>query len=195
MGLQGAKGLQKKVESFKDIGKKVGWAAESRLERKVVPKMRSKIVSNDSVASTELFRSFRVTRARMDFGHQSVRLQNHAPHAAYVEFGTGGMYQGVSQTISVEPKFFPAPPMSPGLVHGIKKWMYMKPSFAGARPGLEFAIAGAIAFGGTDRFGAPRPPGTPASPFFFNTWFEEEPGFKKSMQRAFKRNVKKEFGV
>lgn len=191
--IKGLRELERSIESFKDVGDRVAGVAAIRLRRQVVPKMQRRIINQDAVASTELFRSFRVTKAPGDFGDEIVRLQNFAPHAPYVEFGTGG-FKGPGYTEENLIRNFSSPPMSPGLVAGIRRWMYVKPGFTDPRPGLEHAIAAAIAFGGTDRFGRPRPPGTPAQPFFFNTWFEEELKFKRAMRGTFKRKVTTDFG-
>lgn len=189
--IKGLKDLQKKVERFKDVGGSVAHSAQFRLERRVVPAMQRKIIDQDAVASTELFRSFTVNKSPGDFGDQFVRLSNFAPHAEYVEFGTGGFHRPNPYTHP-----FAAPPMSPHLVAEIRKWVVMKPTFV-FRENMTVestaqAIATVIAFGDME---AGRPPGTPAQPFFFNTWFEEEMNFRRVMRGSFSRKVKKEFGV
>lgn len=186
------KELERDLNKFKDTaGRSMATSARVRLERRVLPEMKSKIVQKDAVASTELFRSFRISTGVLGGDDYVVRLTNFAPHAPYVEFGTGGYSRAAGRIrYGID---FDSPPYSPGLIHGIRTWMYAKPSFTDARPGLEFAIAGAIAFGGTDRFGRSRPPGTPASPFFFNTWFEQSHDFRRAMDNAFGRKVERTF--
>lgn len=182
--------LKRKLKGLKDTDRHLAGVAGARLSRTVVPKMQRKIINNDAVASTELFRSFRVTGpTRQDFGRLSVRLTNYAPHAPYVEFGTGG-FEGPSYPSHLT-RNFAAPPLSPHLIAEIRAWIYIKPTFV-IRENMTVestaqAIAIAIAFGGDT-----RPAGTPAQPFFFNAWFEEELKFRKSMRRTFKRKIKRE---
>jgi len=182
--------LRRKLDGLKDTDRHLAGVAGSRMTRTVVPKMQRKIINNDAVASTELFRSFVVRGpTAQDFGRWSVRLTNYAPHAPYVEFGTGG-FEGPSYPSHLT-RNFAAPPMSPHLVQEIRAWIYMKPTFV-VRENMTVgstaqAIATAIAFGSDT-----RPAGTPAQPFFFNAWFEEELMFIKSMRRTFKRKIGRE---
>lgn len=188
--IKGLKELERDIEKFKErASRSMASSVERDLERKVEPEMKRKIVEHDAVASTELYRSFTIQTTRMEKGDYAVHLTNYAPHSELVEFGTGGFHRPNRYT-----KRFAAPPLSPHLVAEIKKWAIIKPTFSprGSYDSAAQDIAHAIAFGSKKRN---RPPGTPAQPFFFNTWFEKERRFKRSMDRSFKNQVKIRFGL
>lgn len=190
--IKGLRDLEKSVEKFKRTASgSVAGSAERQLRRRVMPAMQRKIIDSDAVASTELFHSFTVeTFGGGMAGDRFIHLRNYAPHAPYVEFGTGGFHRPNPYT-----RAFTAPPMSPHLVAEIRQWIYVKPTFV-LRENMTpestaQAIATAIAFGAPE---IGRPPGTPAQPFFFNTWFEHELRVRKRLRRTFSRKVQREFG-
>lgn len=140
---------------------------------------KREVISNDAVASTELFRSFAVEETDGTF-----RLFNFAPHAALVEFGTGAFFQPNPYTKGR----FDAPDFSPHLVREIQAWIMMKPSFvlSGSIGAAARNIALAIAEGTEN-----RPPGTPAQPFMRPAMFRVFGIGSNRATRRMKKSVKK----
>lgn len=144
---------------------------------------KRKVYEHDAVASTELFRSFLVTEEPHGDGTVH-RLANVAPHAIFVEFGTGDKWQPNPYT-----RHFKAPPMSPHLVGEIKGWLIMKPTLT-PYGGID-AAAVAIALGISGNLPG-KPSGTPAQPFMRPAWFKVgEFRAKRRMRRAVKTAIRR----
>jgi HK97 gp10 family phage protein len=113
-----------------------------------------------------------------------------APHAPFVEFGTGSRTEQTSgkapsSGIIYEPASYPAdfpyksPSMSPGMVANIISWVETKPIAPGSDISdeeLGFRIASAIANKGTY-----------AHPFMRPAWFHNELRVRQSAQNALRK--------
>lgn len=153
-----------------------------RSAKKTVFLMKEEIVSNNAVATTELFHSFSTfLKDNLRGGRHSfsVSIQNRADHSEYVEFGTGAFHNGRADVPS-----FTSPSFSGHLVGQIQLWLLEKPALRSpVTAGSAFAIAHAIANGSGS-----HPPGTPAQPFFVNTWRNEGRHIFVGRMRAAVRN-------
>lgn len=183
MTLRGFKSLRRKVERTKRNLETRPDAEAQDILRDVRRAAKRQIYRHDAVASTELFRSFALTAEPHGNG-TTHRLANTAPHALYVEFGTGQQWQPNPYTDR-----FSAPPMSPHLVREIKTWIIQKPTFTpyngvdAAAVGIALAISGNL---------PDHPSGTPAQPYMRPAWFREgEKRATRRMKKAVKRSVRR----
>lgn len=144
---------------------------------------KRRIYRQDAVASTELFRSFALT-ATPHGGGTLHRLENTAPHAVFVEFGTGDQWQPNPYTDR-----YSAPPMSPHLVREIKTWIITKPTFTPYNGVDAAAVAISLAISGNL---PDQPSGTPAQPYMRPAWFREgSTRAKRRMRKSVKKAVRR----
>lgn len=119
MTLQGFDSLKRKTRRMRRKLDKDPKQTVRRDLNKMEHQMKANVVEMDAVASTELFRSFRVLRTVAP-GENATRfkLTNNAPYAAFVEHGTGPKGDGS----------YPAPAYGPRLIAGLKEWAIAKPT-------------------------------------------------------------------
>lgn len=176
----------------KDLQEEPNKAAADGLED-TEQSAKRRLVQNDAIASTSVYRGFRRTR-RSDVivdGKPATRhkLTNTSPHAEYLEFGTGG-YFGTKPTfdLGLPSQRFEAPSFSVQLVAAIRRWMVLKPGFVIEGDGYDTAAS--IAY--TIAFGAPRDPsdvdhplpGTPPQPFMGPAWYINKLPTKGAIRKA-----------
>lgn len=153
MGLTGMNDLVKKVERLEsNLHDDVTDAVEEDAEYTATA-AKGIVVHENTVWSTNLYRSIGVKRTDMS-RINSVKIHANVPYAAYVEFGTGARGQS-----SVSPRFqFEAPPFSRDLFKNIQAWVMQKPAFYGTRSEeVAYKIAQAIAEKGTNPHPFMRP--------------------------------------
>lgn len=165
MGVKGLKSVQKKLERVKEeLPRKVNDAVDDGLadtERRA----KRRIVRQDAVHTTTLYRSFRTKT--VPIGHVGTRhtLTNTATHSGYVEWGTGD-YFGTTQFLAQPTQRFDAPQMSTRLVNQLKYWVSSKPSLQPDGPREGFAVYLAKRISGLTK----KPSGTPPQPFMRPAW-------------------------
>lgn len=175
--VNGLRSLEKKLEGMKDdIEDEVDDAVERSLDATEREAKRN-LVEQDAVASTATYRGFQQRKTTVGAnGRRGFRrtLTNVAPHAKFVERGTG------------DKGFYRAPSMSTSLVNAIRVWINQKPSFRRlGRPDDEaaFWIARSIAGEGDG------PSGTAPQPFMRPAWQRGERVLKHNVQVAVTRAV------
>lgn len=182
MGVQGLQSLKKDLRNFRRrLNNEPKDAAVDGLER-VERSAKGNLIQNDSVASTSLWRSFEIAESQQG-DIWSAELINYAPHAKYVEFGTGDKFRPNPHT---QP--FPAPSMSPHLVSEIKKWMIVKPSFVPYNDINEAAIRISMVISGN---ADGKRSGTPAQPFFLPAWRTHRREVRESIEASVSRAVRR----
>lgn len=150
MGLQGSRSLRRRVASMqRDLDRKPDRTI-SREASRTVNDMKRRVVEQDAVASTELYRGI---------GYRSIGdtyvIHSSAGHSGFVEFGTG-----------VYSSRYDAPDFSPQLVAALVDWSVIKPSLLVDDP-VSFGYAVARHVAGVAEGSVP---GTEPQPFFFETW-------------------------
>lgn len=191
MKVTGVKSVQRSLQKLADeLDDEVNDAVSDSLastERRA----KRKIISNDTVETGELYRSF--VRYSVSSGPYSTRhtLNNVDPKARLVEWGTGGYFgEGVSHGFSVPSDGpYDSPTFSIRLIRSILGWIIKKPGFrtAGGPPREAApAIAKAIADGSES-----RPPGTPAQPFMRPSWAVEKPALSLNLMLAVHKAVRR----
>lgn len=190
----GFKSVQRKLEKLADnLDDEVNDAVSDSLSS-TERRAKRKIVSNDTIETGELYRSF--VRYSVSSGPYSTRhtLNNVDPKARLIEWGTGGYFgEGVSHGFSVPSDGpYKSPSFSLRLIRSILGWIITKPGFRAPRdqagPPREAApaIAKAIADGSDS-----RPPGTPPQPFMRPAWAVEKPTLKLNLQLAVRNAIRK----
>lgn len=176
-GLQGLEGLERRVKKMKrDLQIKTDKAAREGLAH-VEHAAKANVVENDSVASTELFRSFKVRHVPR-YGSSRWVFENTADHAAFVEFGTGPRHR-----VNPYTRKFKAPPFTAKLVSEIRQWALVKPSLRGQITDLDvfaWRTARRIAGRSEGRLG-----GTDPEPFFVPAWQQQGWRVRMKIRQAF----------
>jgi hypothetical protein len=173
MGLRGMQSLRRKVRRGEQrLDDKVNNAIEREAGR-TVAQMKGRVVENNTVHTTELFRKIGYTQ--LETG--TTVIYSRAPHSAYVEFGTGAKQRpraGIPQ--------FPAPDYSGELVGALINWVQTKPYFEGDRSNpYQTANRIALSISGVADNSAG---GTDPHPFFLPVWFEKEDDFRRAVKFA-----------
>lgn len=180
------RGLQSLQKDLRDLGRNLerypNEAARDGLAE-VERSAKGRIMQNDAVASTALWRSFVQTETVVDVGVHRHRLANVAPHAKFVEFGTGDKFRPNPYTTP-----YRAPTMSPVLVREIKKWMVVKPSFTPYNDLNEAAIRVSLVISGNVEG---KPSGTPAQPFFLPAWRFNRRNIRREIKNGAKKAVRR----
>lgn len=180
MTVNGLSSITRTVENLKDnLEDEVNDAVDDTLDA-TERRAKFRIVSQDAVATTDLYRGFRQVRHPIQHPRGNgtrFRLMNTEPHAKFVEWGTGGHFmEGASWGYTPPEKPYKAPSYSNRLVRNIVEWIVVKPGFRRSGPPIRMArnIAQSIAFGSE----ADPLPGTPAQPFMRPAWFVESKKLK-----------------
>jgi len=165
MGLRGSNSLQKKLKDIRDdYRENVDEAVDDSLDQ-AERSMRMEIVANDAVDKGELLNSFKHSKTQLVGGTRHT-LRNVAPHALYVEFGTGDMFGTSGYPVPVGVRRFGAPTLDTELVNEIENWMRFRPvmPMTGSIKTSAFLIAERIA-GQTS-----KPSGTHPRPYVRPAW-------------------------
>lgn len=193
MTVRGGKSIQRKLTKIKNnLRDNVADAAESSLDA-TERRAKRKVVENDAVASTDLYRGFRQTHTyvvKTRGPAERYTLTNSEPHAKLVEWGTGGHFgTGGSWGFSPPPNRYESPSFSIQLIIAIKDWIMEKPGFRKARPPRWAAvpIARSIARGSP----SDPLPGTSAQPFMRPAWFVEKPKLKTKAVWEAKKTIRR----
>lgn len=158
MGLNGLRSLANQVESMKDDLDDKPQAAVRRNAARTVASAKERVVQEDAVASTELFRGIGYKRR----GSRTI-IESAAPHSGFVEFGTGQQHITNPWT-----RHYKAPDFSPQLVGVLTEWVVQKPSLRGQiHDPVSFAEKVAWNISGNN---PDRPSGSEAQPFFRPAW-------------------------
>lgn len=167
--------LQAALEQMgEDIEDNVEQAVDKNLKA-IERDAKNTIARSDSMATHQLFNAFRRFEDKTGRKNRYI-LSNGAPHAAFVEFGTG------PQNVATRPEFkFKAPALTGGLVNAIKFWMRVKP--VQPRFSLErsaYLIAKSISN-----------EGTPPVRYFASAWFQYERPLRLDARKAVKKAVRR----
>lgn len=107
---------QKLARASEDISRNTDRKTRTSL-REMRADARSNVAGNDAIYLGTVINSFRIVGGQ---GHY--RLTNYAPHAAFLEYGTGSKNIGTRMD-----ERFNAPPLTGRLINEIKAWMILKP--------------------------------------------------------------------
>lgn len=177
--------LKTKIRRFeKDVDRKVNDAVEESLNA-TKREMEREIVSSGALWKGDLARSLDVESSRAEGHYRLFTNPLIAPHAAFVEFGTGIEGRISDPFTDIQELRFEAPSFGPNLIENIQVWVDTKPVIPRgdySREELAFAIAWSISRIGTE-----------ANPFFRPAWLKFEPILKASVEEAISSAVDTHF--
>ena len=183
MSVKGLDSLQKRLEKLKgeleDAGTEAADDALNATERNA----KRRIVEEDAVTSTDLYRGFVQTTVEMP-NKVRKRLGNEEAHANVVEWGSGQQFGSTQYSRLPSNGPYKAPSFSSTLVNAIREWIVEKPSFRPTAPYPEDAAIG-IAQGIAGNVEG-RQSGTPPQPFMRPAWRHG----KRVLKHQAKKNVR-----
>lgn len=192
MGLNNLRSVQRSIEGLKnDLQDDVAEAAEDGLDR-TERLAKRKIVENDAVASTSLYRGFKQTQSEVPTSKGPAKrytLTNTEPHAKLVEWGTGGHFNtGGSYGFTPPANRYSAPSMGAALYTAILEWIIIKPVMTWNPPFMAaHFISQSIVYGSE----SDPLPGTPSQPFMRPAWFVEESKVKLDARLQMYKSVRR----
>lgn len=181
MGLNGNRSLRKKLNRMETKLDRGTSTAVRRGSAAIVSSMKRRVVFNDAVASTELFRGI---QHRVGAGGPGVSrriIESTAPYSGFVEFGTGPKHR-----INPYTNQYRKPRFSGSLVAALTEWAAMKPSLQTDNPGaVGYAVALSISGEAEGSIG-----GTEPQSFFFPAWDAGKPGLMSKVEGRVEKAVR-----
>lgn len=181
--------LESKLQKLDDISLQAGMKGAAKGLEFTHRLAKTKIVHEDAVASTELFRGGEVNVLGPDKVELSWRSVDHAP---FVEYGTGekGSIRA-AQGLGERSTPFPAPNNPFALVPNIVEWITVKPTFTPLGDesvfGLATGISHSIAGEGDGQSG------TPAQPFLGPAWRKSKDDVERRVKNEIESDLKRLF--